>query len=261
MIDTVRGLEGAPNFRDFGGYPAEDGWVVRRGLLFRSGALGALTGQDYEQLNILGIRLICDLRSSVEMAHQSPCWPALFRPEVMHLDINADLRTGQAGMLEILRDSPSEACAQEVMRHTYREIVLALQPHLAQFFSRLADENGAPVIVHCTAGKDRTGVVAALVQLALGVPREHVLADYLLTARRIDQAWLEAMIGELMLRTFGTCLSPESLSAVAGVRESYLDAALDLIADTYGSLDGYLSAAGVDAVMLRQLHARLLAPA
>lgn len=259
MTDAYIRLRGAPNFRDFGGYHTRDGRYVPQRKLFRSDMLAGLTPEDFGQVAGLGIRLVCDLRGALEREREPTPWPAGQSPEVLHMDVNADLRSGESCILDMLRESTTQAAAEAAMLQTYREIAHALQPHLAALFKRLAEGDGAPLIIHCTAGKDRTGVLAAVIQMALGAPREHVLADYLLTARYRDPARLELTIADLLLVLLGREPSRAVVSALAAVRESYLETALEVIELENGSLEGYLAAGGVDAATLREVRERLLA--
>ena len=259
MTDAFVCLRGAPNFRDFGGYLTYDGRYMPRRRLFRSDVLAGLTPEDFGLVARLGIRLVCDLRGAMERQREPTPWPAGQAPEVLHMDVNADLRSGESCILDMLRESTTEAAAEAAMLQTYREIALALQPQLGGLFKRLANGDGAPLIIHCTAGKDRTGVLAAVIQMALGAPREHVIDDYLLTGRYRDPAQLELTIAELLFVLLGREPSRAVVSALASVRESYLEAALKVIEQENGSLAGYLAAGGVDAATLHAVRESLLA--
>jgi protein-tyrosine phosphatase len=174
------------------------------------------------------------------------------------MDVNADLRSGGSCILDMLRQDLSQAAAEAAMVQTYRDIPRALQRHLPILFARLANGDGAPLIIHCSAGKDRTGVLAAVIQLALGVSREHVFADYLLTERFRDASALEATIVELLRALLGKEPSRGVVLALAAVRKSYLEAAFEVIEGEHGSLGRYLSASGVDSTTLGKARERLL---
>lgn len=260
MLDTTLRLEGAPNFRDIGGYVGLDGRRVRHGHLFRSDTLSRLTERDFEAMATLGVRLVCDLRSAAERTHRPTRWPDHCRPDVLHLDLNADLRAGDDTMLTILRADPTEHGAEAMMLESYRVIPIALRCHLGDLFRRIASQDATPLIFHCSAGKDRTGVLSAVLLLALGVSRDDVIADYLLTQRFTDIAGVEATVADIIAHLLGSMPPPEAVSAIAAVREIYIDRALRSIEETHGSLSGYLAAAGVDDGLLERMRERLLHP-
>lgn len=258
MLSAAIRLEGALNFRDFGGYKTLDGSVVCRGKLFRSDSLSALTARDFERLAALDLRLVCDLRSLLELEHKPTQWPEGFRPEILHMDISADLRSGDGKIIDILRRDQTERGAVAMMLQSYRMIPRAAQRHLRDLFLRLASDNVLPLMIHCSAGKDRTGVLAALIQLVLEVSQEDVFADYLLTERYRDGETFEATVAEVIALSLGTTPPREVVKAVADVRESYLEAALLTIDEDYGSLENYLATAGIDPVLLAKVRERLL---
>lgn len=254
--DVIR-LEGAPNFRDFGAYTTADGRPLRRGLLFRSGTLSALTKADFAQLSAMGLALVCDLRSQTEVNQHPTPWPSGWRPQVMHLDVSADLRSGDPGIRHVLRNDPTARGAEAMMLRTYRQIPRAVQGHLRALLCALASEHALPVILHCTAGKDRTGVLVALIQRALGVAWDDVLADYLLTRHHVTTR-LHADVASTLAITLGVPAPHDVVTTVTDVRESYLQAAFAAIDETHGSLDNYWTHVGLDVALLTQLRQRLL---
>jgi protein-tyrosine phosphatase len=245
-------LIGAPNFRDFGGFVTVDGRRVRRGLLYRSERLSRLSDTDLEQLRPLGINLICDLRSEHERMRSPSRWPQGHEPERLDLRLNADLRAGNLALRDQIVADPSLAGVRRVMLDTYRMLPVNAAKGLGQLFERLA-AGAAPVLIHCTAGKDRTGFICASIQHALGVPREDIVADYLLSAERIDIAALAQVTREMVGE-----LEPEAAAAVNGVAAEYLDAAYASAAAQFGSFDGYLEWVGVDRKLRQQLQSKLL---
>ncbi|HWS74191.1 MAG TPA: tyrosine-protein phosphatase [Quisquiliibacterium sp.] len=222
-------LAGATNFRDLGGYRTEHGRSVRWRRLFRSDHLAGLTPEDRHALAALGLTRALDFRGIDESAAASYALPGVSRhalpiePTVVQ-NINAML---QAGHRLTARD------AVALMQQTYRAFVLDNAPRFAELFRHLLDDE-APLVFHCAAGKDRTGFAAALILLALAVPRDAVMRDYLLT-------------NELYRRTHApqTDTPQEVLDVLWRVQEEFLDAALHAVDAHHGGVDRYLREIGV----------------
>jgi protein-tyrosine phosphatase len=219
-------LAGAANFRDLGGYPGSDGRRVRWRRLFRSNHLGSLTDADIDVLRGLGLKCAFDLRGAEERlptmcrfdgiaVHSLPIEPVTL----------AVLRTRLATGKPL---PPAETA--EIMRESYRNYVRHHTHSFRALFAHLIEDR-APLVIHCTAGKDRTGFACALVLRALGVAHDVVIEDYLLT----NQFWK-------MSETGGSAELPDEVRAViTKVDESFLTAALDTIQSDHGGLDAYLT--------------------
>jgi protein-tyrosine phosphatase len=218
-------LAGASNFRDLGGYPARDGRKVRWRQIFRSNHLGHVTEADIRVLRGLGLKSVFDFRGVEERAvamcaleeiavHSLPIEPT----------VQATLRARRANGVPL-----SSADALDVMRDSYRNYVRQSTPSYRALFAHLIEDR-APLVIHCTAGKDRTGFACALILHALGVPDETIAEDYLLTNRfyRRDPAASSDL--------------PEDIRQVlASVETSFLAAAFDAIGAEYGDLETYFS--------------------
>ena len=237
-------LNGLPNFRDFGGYATTDGRRVRKGMLYRSQAFGGATEKDLEYLAALGIRLVCDLRSELERRAAQDRWPIGVEPPRLYLDIRNDARAGHSELIDTIRSQPNPAGVHRGMMLIYRGMPAAFAPVLPQLFEHLLDPSHLPVVIHCHAGKDRTGFICAVVLAALGVERESVVADYLLTAQRIDRKRLSLELVDTFSAFVGVPLTAEALQVALDVRPEYLDAALHALEADYGGIDGYLRTAG-----------------
>jgi protein-tyrosine phosphatase len=218
-------LAGASNFRDLGGYPARDGRAVRWRQIFRSNHLGRLTEADIEVLRPLGLKSAFDFRGTGERVaalcglqevavHSLPIEPTVV----------ATLRTRLAD-----RATLSSADALDVMRDSYRNYVRYNTASFRALFAHLLEDR-APLVIHCTAGKDRTGFACALILHALGVADDLIAEDYLLTNRfyRRDPSASSDL--------------PEDVRRVlASVEASFLAAGFDAISTDYGDLESYLS--------------------
>src|ERR1700676_1018529 len=236
-------LAGASNFRDLGGYPGRDGRTVRWRQIFRSNHLGHLTEADIGVLRGLGLKNAFDFRGSEERA-ATTC--AIEEIAVHSLPIEptvvAALRARVAGGALL---SPGDGL--KVMRDSYRNYVRHNTPRFRSLFAHLL-EDPAPLVIHCTAGKDRTGFACALILHALGVPDELIAEDYLLTNRfyRRDPS--------------ASSDFPADVSRVLGsVERSFLAAAFDAIGADYADLKNYFSEGwGLGARERASLEARYL---
>jgi protein-tyrosine phosphatase len=253
----VSWLEGASNFRDFGDHPAGGGRRVRTGHLFRSNKLSGLTAADQARLTGLGIRTIFDLRLEQERQRDPTAWSApglsieTFPPRNKRrlVDMALEYPATQEGALALMHDFYAE------MPHTMTHM-------FGTIFRRLAD-GGAPCIIHCSAGKDRTGLAAALLLAALGVDRETIVADYAFTDRtgwRNDGAGLATVATGDVTALRGR-YPPEAAALILAAAPTYIEAALDSAEARYGSLDAYFETAlEVPPTMLESLRDRLLVP-
>jgi protein-tyrosine phosphatase len=177
-------LEGGRNFRDLGGYETEDGRHVRWGRLFRSGAMAQLTPSDYGYLSELRIRVICDFRSKAERADEPTRWLADPTPRFLAWD--GAIQEDESPLIEALTaDDASQKTVREAMAELYRHIPYVFADRYRELFRVLA-LGEAPLAFHCSAGKDRAGVAAALLLTALGVPRETVIEDYAMSDKVVD---------------------------------------------------------------------------
>lgn len=261
LPEQVQRLSGAPNFRDFGGYDTVDGRRVRRGQLFRSDDLSNLTHGDLEALTPLAIRLICDLRGSLERTRRPSRWPEGLTTERIVASLSTDLRMGHGFHARFLEDAPTAENARLMMLETYRYLPRNGARGLQTIFSRLA-AGEVPALIHCTAGKDRTGFICASLLSVLGVPRETIYADYLLTNERGNLDALAIRVAPLIeqMLEIKDPLPRVALDVVNGVAREYLDASFAAIDEEHGSLDAYLDTAGVDATMREALRGQLLEP-
>jgi protein-tyrosine phosphatase len=247
---------GAPAFRDLGGIATGEGRELRRDRLFRSEALIEPCLEDRATLSALGLRLVCDLRNASERA----AWPCLTwlepAPQWLNLELTDALRPHTEPMLERMRTGPCPAAALEMMLCTYSSLPAAAAPHLRTLFGKLA-AGQLPALVHCSAGKDRTGVVVAMLLCTLGVPRQLIYDDYLHTAGRSQVHRHRTQ--QTMLQLTGKPLDEESLKVLSEVRPQYLDATFSAIEAQWGSLEDYLrEAVGVDPELRSTLHGLLL---
>ena len=151
--------------------------------------------------------MICDLRSEFERRSAVDRWPIDAEPPRLYLDIRNDARAGHGELIETIRKEPNPAGVHRGMMLIYRGMAAAFAPVLPQFFSHLLEPRHFPVVIHCHAGKDRTGFICAIVLAALGVPHRHIVADYLLTAERLDRKRLSVDLVETFSAFVGVPLT------------------------------------------------------
>jgi protein-tyrosine phosphatase len=244
LSSSPRHLEGAPNFRDLGGYTNIHGQTFKPGLVFRSDHLGKLTDSDIQQLQSLSKRpwLVLDFRG-VEERVANPC--ALPDAKVMSLSIEP---TVVQTLTDLLNSGVAVSSQKtvELMQDTYSNFVRQHSRRFAEFFDAVLDHPDASVVFHCTAGKDRTGMAATCLLHALQVPMETIWDDYLLTNQRLrHMPFFEA--------------APEVARVLQTVQPEFLQAALDTIAQDRGHLDNYLEQVlGVTADKRKALAERFL---
>lgn len=254
-------LPGAPNFRDLGGLAGRDNRRVRYGRVFRSDDLASLGEADFERLQPLGIRLICDLRGGLERERRPSLWHAGSAPEKLLASMSARHQAvGHGFNRELLEQYPGPEGARRMMLETYRTLPRNGARGLLAILNRIAD-GGTPALIHCTAGKDRTGFICAMLLHVLGVPREAIYADYLLTNERVDLDTMALRVGpiiEFMLGMPANAIARPALDVVNSVDADYLDALFAAIEAEYGAMESYFDAIGVDAALRARLQDELL---
>ena len=243
-VERLIALQGAVNFRDLGGYAAREGMRTRWRVLFRADGLGELTEQDLDVLRALGIRTVIDLRSGSELERgrfDVDAHPVAFHhfPFIEELP-DAEAFERRPGLLG--------AQYQEMLRDAGGQILGALEV--------LAAPDALPAVFHCTAGKDRTGVLSAIVLSLLGVDEPTVVADYALSG-----AAMERLRAKLILKYPDGRDTIENLDEVFSADPAQMELLLDHLRATYGSVDTYLAGIGAGPGVVNGLRAGLLEPA
>lgn len=227
-------LEGGRNFRDLGGYPTGDGRRVRWGRLFRSGSLARLTQRDWDHLVGRGVRTICDLRTPAERTAEPFAWAATNGLTYW----SRDYQTSFGELRRVMAsDFPTEAAARAGMMAGFRELPFEQAPAYRQLFAYLK-AGEVPLVVNCSAGKDRAGTAAAMILSALGVPRDLVVEDFLLTNSAVD------LMAVLLGRTGSDSImgrQPVGVArAILHAHPDYIGAALESVEERHGSVESYL---------------------
>lgn len=215
-------LQGASNFRDLGGYAAKDGRTIRWRQVFRSNHLGHLTEDDVRIVRGLGVKSAFDFRG-VDERTAAAC--ILDEVKVHSLPIEPTVVAALRARLQARALSSGDAL--EIMRESYRGYVRLNTHSFRELFAKLI-EDSAPLVIHCTAGKDRTGFVVALLLHALGVSEQVISEDYLLTNRFYRRDPNSA-----------PDLPTDVRQAIGSVDASFLAAGFDAVSAQYGDLEGY----------------------
>ena len=242
-VERLIALEGAVNFRDLGGYATGGGLRTRWRTLFRADGLGELTEADLSLLRALGIRTVIDLRSGQELERgrfDVDAHPVAFHhfPFIEELP-DAEAFERRPGLLGVQY--------QEMLRDAGGQILAALQV--------LAAPGALPAVFHCTAGKDRTGVLSAIVLSLLGVDEPTVVADYALSGEA-----MERLRAKLILKYPDGRESIEKLDEVFSADPAQMELLLDHLRERYGSVDEYVKGIGAGPDLIEGLRAGLLEP-
>ncbi|WP_376700987.1 tyrosine-protein phosphatase [Listeria booriae] len=228
-------LEGCFNFRDLGGYVNTAGKTVKWGKLYRSSLLTNITENDKDTLEKLGVSWICDLRSTSEIAAKPT--PALAHIKNRHIPIGtAKNESTESQKIDIPDD---HRVYEPLMGESYRVFVQS-KDGFREIFNDIIEKEEVPFLFHCTAGKDRTGVLGALLLKLLDIPENTILADYELTNQYADN-----ILGEMqgLVNAFSNSekkIDLENFRPMAEARPAYLEIAFDEMQKEYGSVDAYL---------------------
>ena len=257
MTDRVKPLKGVRNFRDFGGYATKDGRRIVRGRLFRSAHFHEATDDDRAALDALRVAAIIDLRRPTEREAQPNTWPTQ-GVRVIASDLGD---RGEAPHIAVLKETDvTPESVDAFMRALYDGLAFE-ERHIALFrdwFAHLAEHNGGGV-VHCAAGKDRTGLLCALTKDLLGADEEDVFEDYLLTNTVVDLSGRMPQAVAMIEAYLGRKIDPVALKPFMGVERGYLETAFAAIRERFGTNDAYLKEAlGVTPDMREQIRANYL---
>ncbi|MEV5835104.1 tyrosine-protein phosphatase [Nocardia sp. NPDC052112] len=250
MPERVLALHGATNFRDLGGYPTVDGGRTRWGMVFRSDAPHRLSTADLAVVERLGLLVAYDLRTDEERDRSPSALPATVRRIPLTIGGTAAHTRANA---EMIRTRPADI-PDDFLAEMYRRMADFDADVFGRILTGLADADGTPALIHCTAGKDRTGVTVALLLAALGVDEATILDDYELSAIHFTDRHLPRLLARLP-----EDVDPARYRAVFGAPRTAMYTMLTTLRDRHGSIENYLrTRAGLSPATLTALRDRLV---
>ncbi|MBA2935524.1 tyrosine-protein phosphatase [Sphingomonas sp. CGMCC 1.13654] len=248
-------LTGAPNFRDLGGYTTRSGGHVRRGKIYRSSQLSRLTDTDIETVQALSLSATIDLRCAQERAAQPTAAGARSAFEHVSPKPDTDFIFNR---IFAKADRTAEAWARS-FADFYAMMLDDYAPEFVAMFRAIADDH-LPLLVHCSAGKDRTGAAAALILDLLGVDRATILEDYLRSSMLLDSdAHFENMLSDAKLDLYSD-LPIECRRVMLGTDHAYLDALFAALESRFGTTRDYLLHHGLSDDQVATITAAMIEP-
>jgi len=246
-------LQGSVNFRDLGGYETTDGRRLKWGQVFRSDNLGRLTDRDVSFVQRMGIRMVCDFRTPAEANKL----PDRFSPTEQGGYLHLPIQHGEfdpANTFERIRNGDIEWMTEAFMIEGYIKNIDDFALVWSTFLKTLAENSKRPLVFHCTGGKDRAGVCAALILLSLGVPEQTVIDDH-----GLSNLYIAAVLEKIYEQIRSNGVDPNQVASYFTAPKNAIIAALDHIRRTYGSAADYLiNKAGVDESVIARLRKDLL---
>jgi protein-tyrosine phosphatase len=251
-------FEGISNFRDLGGYPAADGRAVKWGKLYRSGHLATASNADLAGLAELQLASFIDFRSGAEKTEEPNRLPDPASFALVEIPV---LDEGNRNLFNEISTRIEEGTLGDfdpdlTMVQANRQFADEFTPQFRQFVDTVLEADGAPVLWHCTAGKDRTGFAAAVLLRILGVPQDIIMQDYLASSAPALESRRKEL---LMLRLFEGEETADKIAVMLGVEPAWLEAAFEQIDTTWGSFDNYVAEGlQLSAADVQRLRANLL---
>ncbi len=254
-------LQGARNFRDFGGYPTSSGRRVKRGILFRSDSLHQLTAEDFRKISDLGIASICDLRRDSERLHAPTTWDnpttSIYHLPLISNDVEKALKRAAVAGEKLNEDK-----ARQMMREVYTYLITNEHAllHYRQLFAMVAEPANLPVLLHCSGGKDRTGVACGLILWLLGVSREDIVDDYLHSQQLYgDTVDVGSAAAQIFDHDEVGDWQYNALRLIFGVQRDYIETVFAVLDESNATPENFLTeTVGADADLLARLETALL---
>lgn len=246
------------NFRDMGGFKTEDGRTMKTGILFRSDELSKLSFSDQKILRKLSLKLICDLRTPGERKRKIDNIPKKYGIRQINIPIYPHREDfSRQKFIHYLNQKSDGRDFENLIKEYYRRFAFEQMAKLNELVTLLSCENNLPALIHCSVGKDRTGLISALIQLLAGVSRSMVMEDYLISNSFIEER-TKTMIRFIRFISLFR-LSSAQLKPMMEVRSRYLDDILDEIFTTYHTIDEYFEkGCGINPLSIQKLRNLIL---
>lgn len=247
--DTV--LKSVLNFRDAGDLPNNSGCRLRKGLVYRSAEIDRISRKDIEKLHLPGIRTIIDLRAPGEYNKRKVTIPGI---NMLSLPLDFEQITRERLKPLILAKNRGEEI-RKVIGGLYMEILDASKQALKEVAKTILSDGKSPVLIHCKAGKDRTGILCALLHMIAGSTREAVIEDYM----KSNEAYLPSIRRKLMLRKvlYLGFFPAEAVMQAIVQRQENIELVMDRIDEHYGGIRSYLAESGFDMQEYEALKKKL----
>ncbi|MDF7664485.1 tyrosine-protein phosphatase [Bifidobacterium sp. ESL0763] len=242
-------IDGVPNARGIGGYPTADGHTVRDGLFFRTAGLNFLGEHGVDDLHRLGVKEVVDLRDPLEIEE----WPYTL-PDDIHVDRVPLLKTDPSADGDL-----KEMTAKGIdMAEMYHDIVFGSAEQIVLILRKLLTDDGHPMLIHCTAGKDRTGITSGILMSLLGVSDDMVVSCYAQSGDNLGAAFKKAIMAGLVGDGDGVGQISAAQTAMLASPPELMRTVLAGIKKEYGSVERYCLCNGMDASEVEALRAMFL---
>jgi len=244
-------LKGAHNFRDIGGYTLDSGKRIKTRMIFRSDRLSKLTTSDLRYFEALNIKLIIDLRDDYERHSDPSRLPQNNTPTTKVLSLHnnrMDIRTLKQ---QLFAGKLGQFDFHEFLLSEYRHYITQHDNELKKIFTLLLDPGRYPVLIHCNGGKDRTGTVTALIHYALGLRKETIFDDYMLSGDNLKRLVKKTLIQVKLFSLFRA--NTRQLKPLMETHPEYLQEAINTMERNFGSIDAYLNHLGMHQYGRKQL--------
>lgn len=236
----IQQFEKLSNFRDIGGWKTNEGNLMKSGVLFRSDELSRITVNDRALLQKFNIKVICDLRTPKEYNKKPAPLPLIKGINIFNIPLhNQETHTiNRKQLLKFFFAKSGGVEFREFSRSYYHHIAFDRTSQIKEIITVLSHESNLPALIHCTAGKDRTGYISALIQLLVGIPYETVVQEYLMT-NHFYETRMEKLIKVMKWLTLFQ-VPPGRMKLILTAQRKDLDEVHDSIIRKYGSIETYL---------------------
>jgi protein-tyrosine phosphatase len=240
------------NFRDIGGISVPGDKKIRNGFIFRSANPDTISRSDIKKLQQLKIKTIIDLRAPSEQKKKRV---TIDHADTISLPLDFQQKTRDR-MMPYFRKKNSEEIISDISNALYLEMADATLDIIGDVFEVLLSEERTPVLIHCQAGKDRTGIVSALILLALGADRQFIIDDFMRSNVALIPYFRRKFLRRKIL-SLGYFPARNVMFAVT-VRQRNIESVIDRVSVNYGGIEGFLKGSGFDVSRLKELRERIV---